>query len=158
MAQRLLESGVAAAEGVGLNVSNRYPTPVVAEFGEELSDLIGGRDYLVDVGRNGSASAAATRPRWPTTGATAPTRRSVGSSSAVRIPPAGRTSPPRCGSNPRASRTATRPSSPARTVTERRAPPGVFSPRQARQLILNDPRQPESVRARVRAIDPPEQR
>ena len=54
VAMRLLRSGVEKAEGVSLNVSNRYPTWAAADFGEELSELVGGRDYIVDSSRNGA--------------------------------------------------------------------------------------------------------
>ena len=45
-------------EGVSLNVSNRYDTESVARFGEELSDLIGDREYIVDTSRNGFVAPA----------------------------------------------------------------------------------------------------
>lgn len=157
MADRLLRSGVAGAEGVSLNVSNRYPTPVVAAFGEELSDLIGGRDYLIDTSRNGSATTpadpAAVADDWCNRPDQALGPQQVGSpdpatwphlAAALWIKPPGESD-------------GNQAIFPQQDCHGETAAPGVFSLRQARQLILNDPRQPESVRARVRAIDPPEQ-
>jgi endoglucanase len=158
MAQRLLESGVAAAEGVALNVSNRYPTPMVAEYGEELSDLIGGRDYLVDVGRNGSASGAgdpaAVADDWCNRPDQALGRQQLDSPDPARWPHLAAA----LWIKPPGESDGNQAVFPGQDCHGESAPPGVFSLRQARQLIVNDPRQPESVRARVRAIDPPEQR
>ncbi|CAA9226653.1 MAG: GH6 [uncultured Corynebacteriales bacterium] len=52
-ADRLLASGVAGAEGFAVNVSNRQPTRAAQAWGRELSDLVGGRPFVVDVSRNG---------------------------------------------------------------------------------------------------------
>ena len=115
-AQRLLQSGVERAEGVSLNVSNRYPTPAVADFGEELSALIGGRDYLVDTSRNG---APATMANLANDWCNRPDQGWASSAPAAPIPSVTRTSPRSCGSNIRASPTATPGSSPPSTATAR---------------------------------------
>ena len=54
-ATRLMDSGVQYAEGFSLNVSNRAGLPETARYGEEVAELVGGRDYVVDVGRAGAA-------------------------------------------------------------------------------------------------------
>ena len=52
-ADRLLAAGIAGAEGFALNVSNRQTTRSTQAWGLELSDLVGGRPFVVDVSRNG---------------------------------------------------------------------------------------------------------
>lgn len=52
-ADRLLAAGVADAEGFAVNVSNRQRTPSAQAWGRELSDLVGGRPFVLDVSRNG---------------------------------------------------------------------------------------------------------
>ena len=52
-AGRLLASGIADAEGFAVNVSNRQTTAASIAWGRELSDLVGKRPFVVDVSRNG---------------------------------------------------------------------------------------------------------
>jgi endoglucanase len=52
-ADRLLAAGITAAEGFSVNVSNRQSTKDSVAWGRELSDLVGGRPFVVDVSRNG---------------------------------------------------------------------------------------------------------
>ena len=52
-AERLLASGIADAEGFAVNVSNRQTTTASIAWGRELSDLVGHRPFVVDVSRNG---------------------------------------------------------------------------------------------------------
>jgi endoglucanase len=52
-AERLLASGIADAEGFAVNVSNRQTTRASTAWGQELSDLVGHRPFVVDVSRNG---------------------------------------------------------------------------------------------------------
>jgi endoglucanase len=52
-AERLLASGIADAEGFAVNVSNRQTTATSIAWGRELSDLVGKRPFVVDVSRNG---------------------------------------------------------------------------------------------------------
>jgi endoglucanase len=52
-ADRLLAAGIASAEGFAVNVSNRQSTRDSHRWGLELSDLLGGRPFVVDVSRNG---------------------------------------------------------------------------------------------------------
>ena len=52
MAQRLLASGIAEAEGFSVNVSNRQSTADSYTWGRELSDLLGDRDFVIDTSRN----------------------------------------------------------------------------------------------------------
>ena len=54
MATRLLQSGIAAAEGFAVNVANRQTTIDSYRWGLELSDLVGDRDFVIDTSRNGS--------------------------------------------------------------------------------------------------------
>lgn len=53
MAQRLLASGIQEAEGFSVNVSNRQTTRDSHQWGRELSDLVGGREFVIDTSRNG---------------------------------------------------------------------------------------------------------
>lgn len=52
-AERLLASGIADAEGFAVNLSNRQTTAASIAWGRELSDLVGKRPFVVDVSRNG---------------------------------------------------------------------------------------------------------
>ncbi|HEV2778869.1 MAG TPA: glycoside hydrolase family 6 protein [Actinophytocola sp.] len=53
-AERLLASGVNRAEGFAVNVANRQPTQDAQRWGLELSDLVGGREFVIDTSRNGA--------------------------------------------------------------------------------------------------------
>jgi endoglucanase len=53
MAERLIASGIADAEGFSVNVSNRQSTKDSYTWGRELSDLVGNRDFVIDTSRNG---------------------------------------------------------------------------------------------------------
>jgi endoglucanase len=53
MAVRLIESGIQYAEGFSVNVSNRFSTDESYRWGRELSDLVGDRDFVIDTSRNG---------------------------------------------------------------------------------------------------------
>jgi endoglucanase len=52
-AERLLASGIRAAEGFSINVSNRQTTKDSHQWGRELSDLVGNREFVIDTSRNG---------------------------------------------------------------------------------------------------------
>jgi endoglucanase len=54
MAERLLQSGIEHAEGFAVNVSNRRTTDESYEWARELSDLVGGREFVIDTSRNGA--------------------------------------------------------------------------------------------------------
>jgi len=53
MAQRLLRAGIQYAQGFSVNVANRQTTRQSYRWGRELSDLLGGREFVVDTSRNG---------------------------------------------------------------------------------------------------------
>jgi endoglucanase len=53
MARRLLQSGVNNAQGFAINVANRQTTVDCYSWGKELSDHLGGREFLIDTSRNG---------------------------------------------------------------------------------------------------------
>jgi endoglucanase len=53
MAGRLLQSGITEAAGFALNVAARDSTRASFAYGEELSDLVGDRPYIIDTSRNG---------------------------------------------------------------------------------------------------------
>ncbi|MEH0844271.1 glycoside hydrolase family 6 protein [Micromonospora sp. CPCC 205711] len=53
-AERLLASGITYAEGFAVNVSNRQTTADTYRWGRELSDLVGGREFVIDTSRNGA--------------------------------------------------------------------------------------------------------
>lgn len=52
-AQRLIASGINRAEGFSVNVANRQSTADAQRWGLELSDLVGGREFVIDTSRNG---------------------------------------------------------------------------------------------------------
>ncbi|MFI1968761.1 hypothetical protein BLA24_12010 [Streptomyces cinnamoneus] len=54
LAGALKEAGVGEADGFALNVSNFHTTPVTREYGDRLSDRLGGAHYIVDTSRNGN--------------------------------------------------------------------------------------------------------
>jgi endoglucanase len=151
IAQRLLRSGVDRAEGVSLNVSNRYPTWSVADFGEELSELIGGRDYIIDSSRNGSTvtgtDPASLSNDWCNRPDQALGVQELGTPDATRWPHLAAQLwiklPGESDGNAAVF--------PQQDCHGEAALPGVFSAKQARELILNDPLQPAKVRSKVRA-------
>jgi endoglucanase len=53
MAERLLRAGVQYAQGFSVNVANRQTTRQSHRWGQELSDLLGHREFVVDTSRNG---------------------------------------------------------------------------------------------------------
>jgi endoglucanase len=53
MAQRLREAGIAGAEGFSVNVANRQSTADSHRFAVRLSNLLGGREAIIDTSRNG---------------------------------------------------------------------------------------------------------
>jgi endoglucanase len=57
MAQRLKASGIAAANGFSLNVSNFHTTAQEEAYGNALSSLVGGKHFVIDTSRNGAGAA-----------------------------------------------------------------------------------------------------
>jgi endoglucanase len=53
MAQRLLRAGMQYAQGFSVNVANRQTTRLSYQWGRELSDLLGRREFVIDTSRNG---------------------------------------------------------------------------------------------------------
>ena len=53
MAERLLRAGVQDAQGFSVNVANRQTTRLSYQWGRELSDLLGRREFVIDTSRNG---------------------------------------------------------------------------------------------------------
>ncbi len=119
IAQRLLRSGVDRAEGVSLNVSNRYPTWSVADLEKSCPSSLVAVTTSSTAAATGRPSPGPTRLLCPTTGATAPTRRWVCRSWGRRTRLGGRTWRLSCGSSCRGSRTATPLCSRSRTATAR---------------------------------------
>ena len=58
MAERLRSAGIDAAAGFALNVSNFFTTRESADYGDAISDLVGGKHYLIDTSRNGNGATA----------------------------------------------------------------------------------------------------
>jgi endoglucanase len=54
MAQRLTEVGISQVAGFSLNVSNFYSTASNVAYGTQLSQLIGGKHFVIDTSRNGN--------------------------------------------------------------------------------------------------------
>ena len=151
IAQRLLRSGVDQAEGVSLNVSNRYPTWAVADFGEELSELVGGRDYLVDTSRNGADHTAVDPGSLANDWCNRPDQalgvQEVGTPDARRWPHLAA----QLWIKPPGESDGNAAVFPQQDCHGETTLPGVFSARQARELILNDPTQPEAALRAARA-------
>jgi endoglucanase len=53
VAQRLLRAGIQYAQGFSVNVANRQTTRQSYQWGRELSDLLGRREFIIDTSRNG---------------------------------------------------------------------------------------------------------
>jgi endoglucanase len=53
MAERLLRAGIQYAQGFSVNVANRQTTRDSQRWGQELSDLVGNREFVIDTSRNG---------------------------------------------------------------------------------------------------------
>ncbi|MQS12376.1 glycoside hydrolase family 6 protein [Streptomyces kaniharaensis] len=54
MAEALRRSGIGAADGFAVNVSNFYGTDRDAEYGGRLSAALGGKHFVIDTSRNGN--------------------------------------------------------------------------------------------------------
>lgn len=61
MADRLRKAGIDLADGFSLNVSNFFSTNDNVTFGNDLSRRVGGKHYVIDTSRNGTAS---TNGEW----------------------------------------------------------------------------------------------
>jgi endoglucanase len=64
LARRLKLVGIKNARGFSLNVSNFYTTAEQQTYGEQVSALLDGKSYIVDVSRNGRGPAAAVPLNW----------------------------------------------------------------------------------------------
>ena len=53
-AERLNGAGIDVADGFSLNVSNFYPSPGEIAYGNAVSQMVGGRHFVVDTSRNGA--------------------------------------------------------------------------------------------------------
>lgn len=53
IASRLSAAGIARADGFSLNVSNFHVTSEQIAYGKSVSDLVGGKHYVIDTSRNG---------------------------------------------------------------------------------------------------------
>jgi endoglucanase len=58
IASRLSAAGIAAADGFALNVSNFHGNSLNVQYGEEVSDLVGGKHFVIDSSRNGLGTAS----------------------------------------------------------------------------------------------------
>ncbi len=56
MATRLTNAGVAQANGFSLNVSNYVNNAENISYGTQISNLIGGKHFVIDTGRNGQGT------------------------------------------------------------------------------------------------------
>jgi endoglucanase len=57
MANRLKQSGIDQADGFALNVSNFTTTSDNANYGQQISSILGGKHFVIDTARNGLGSA-----------------------------------------------------------------------------------------------------
>ncbi|MGW4670457.1 glycoside hydrolase family 6 protein [Streptomyces sp. NPDC004324] len=58
----LERAGVGLADGFAVNVSNFYSTRDSVAYGKRLSELVGGKHFVVDTSRNGNGPYTAGRP------------------------------------------------------------------------------------------------
>ncbi|MFJ8579291.1 glycoside hydrolase family 6 protein [Micromonospora sp. NPDC093277] len=137
-AERLHRAGIARAEGFSVNVANRQSTTDSQRWGRRVSDLVGGREMVIDTSRNGLA--APPHDEWcnaspqalgqlPTT---EPKLDRVAALLWIKNP--GESDGP-CGKGEPA--------------------PGVFSPAQARTLIAATPWLPAAARRAAAHASPP---
>lgn len=56
MAERLKAAGIAEADGFSLNISNFFTDAENEAYGAELSRLLGGKQFVIDSGRNGAGA------------------------------------------------------------------------------------------------------
>ena len=61
MSARLLNAGIAQAQGFSLNVSNFYLTSENITYGAQVSALVGGKHFVIDTGRNGVGPTSDTQ-------------------------------------------------------------------------------------------------
>ncbi|MDP9022343.1 MAG: glycoside hydrolase family 6 protein [Actinomycetota bacterium] len=64
MAQRLVQAGVARARGFSLNVSNFHVSTDEIAYGTTISDVIGGKTFVVDTSRNGLGPSTDPNEPW----------------------------------------------------------------------------------------------
>lgn len=62
MSDRLTKAGIARADGFSLNVSNYFATADVAQYGKQVSGLVGGKHFVIDTSRNGLGPAEGSDP------------------------------------------------------------------------------------------------
>ncbi|HEX5430272.1 MAG TPA: glycoside hydrolase family 6 protein [Patescibacteria group bacterium] len=58
LAARLKAAGEDMADGFALNIANFYTNDQNAAYGKQISDLLGGKHFIVDTGRSGSGPAS----------------------------------------------------------------------------------------------------
>jgi endoglucanase len=57
MASRLKQAGIDKADGFALNVSNFLTDNASISYGQQVSDLVGGKHFVIDTSRNGNGPA-----------------------------------------------------------------------------------------------------
>ncbi len=57
MVEPLKRAGIDRADGFALNISNYQTTKENAKYGKRLSDLVGGKPFVIDTSRNGNGPA-----------------------------------------------------------------------------------------------------
>lgn len=133
MAERLHAAGIARAEGFAVNVSNRQSTQDSQRYAVDLSRMVGGREAVIDTSRNGLA--APPDDQWcnpARQGLGQPPTASPGLEKVAALLWVKRPgeSDGGCGVDPG---------------------PDVFSPRQARTLVVHAPWVPGNVRRQAAA-------
>ena len=98
MAARLNQAGVDQARGFSLNTANFFTTEDEIGYGEAISGLTNGSNYVIDTSRNGAGPAPDAPLDWCN-----PTGRALGTPPTAAT--AGRTPTPTCGSNVPANQT-----------------------------------------------------
>ncbi|WP_200214677.1 glycoside hydrolase family 6 protein [Micromonospora coerulea] len=137
-AERLRRAGIARAEGFSVNVANRQSTADSHRWGLAVSDLVGGREMVIDTSRNGLP--APPDDQWCNA-----------TPQALGAPPT---------TDPRLARVAAllwvkSPGESDGPCGRGEPPAGVFSPAQARALIADAPGLPASARRAARAATAP---
>ena len=140
-AERLLAAGIADAEGFAVNISNRQTTAASIAWGRELSDLVGHRPFVVDVSRNGIGpppDSPAGTAQWCN-----PDHQALG------VPPTTHTGQPGVDALLWIKRPGESDGKCGGEISY------FFSPRQARELIVNSPAVPAAARRAAEAAAAP---
>jgi endoglucanase len=73
MAARLQAAGIVRADGFSLNVSNFNSTSAESDYGQQISQALGGKHFVIDTSRNGNGSSGEWCNPWGRAAGSKPT-------------------------------------------------------------------------------------